>query len=117
MGMIEKQAAFAGAAARLIIHINETPGHLCTLGDAYRDPRVFGEFGACSPVYGRARSCHKLRLAIDLNLFIYGIWRTETEAFREFGEWWERVYAHEDAAWGGHHEDGNHFSFRCWGSA
>lgn len=37
-----------------------------TEGDAFRDPRVHGEFGV-KMAYGHPYSCHKLKLAQDLN--------------------------------------------------
>ena len=44
-------------------------GYELTFGDAYRDPRVFGRTGD-KKGYGRSKSNHKLRLAVDFNLFI-----------------------------------------------
>jgi len=37
-----------------------------TQGDAFRDPRVHGEIGV-KMAYGHKNSCHKLKLANDLN--------------------------------------------------
>lgn len=37
-----------------------------TEGDSFRDPRVHGDFGA-KKGYGHPFSCHKLKLADDLN--------------------------------------------------
>ena len=66
--------------------------------------------------YGSAKSCHKLRLAIDLNLFRGGKMLTTTEDHRPLGEWWES----QGGAWGGRFQesapgkgdgnDGNHYS-------
>ena len=80
-------------------------GFEISCGDLYRDPRVFGKVGE-SKGYGAANSCHKLRLAIDLNLFRNGQWVTSTEAHRPLGEWWES----QGGTWGGRFEDGNHYS-------
>lgn len=114
-GIVEKQQAFAQAAAELIQQAHRM-GYGVTLGDAFRDARVFGEFGHKAG-YGRARSLHKMRLAIDLNLFKDGEYLGSTEAHRPLGEWWEQAYSNHDAAWGGRFNDGNHYSFRLWGSA
>jgi hypothetical protein len=81
-------------------------GYEVTLGDAYRDPRAFGKMGERG-VYGESRSAHKLRLAIDLNLYRDGKYLTDTESHRPLGEWWE---AH-GGVWGGRFNDGNHYSF------
>ena len=116
MGLRDRQSIFANAAAELIIKINSTKGYACTLGDAFRDPRVHGDFGT-KKGYGRANSVHKLRMAIDLNLFVDGEYRGDTEAHRPFGEWWEERFKAFDAVWGGRFQDGNHYSFRVWGSA
>ncbi len=88
-------------------------GYEVTLGDAFRDPRVHGDFGV-KVGYGAARSVHKKRLAIDLNLFKYGQFLPGTEAHRALGEWWETQ--HPQARWGGRFADGNHYSFECEGA-
>jgi hypothetical protein len=102
----EKQRLFARLVPRLIDKAHEL-GFEITLGDAYRDPRVFGTLGQ-KIGYGNMFSCHKVRLAIDLNLFKDGVFLTTTEAHRPLGEWWEAQ--HKDACWGGRFEDGNHYS-------
>ena len=84
-------------------------GYELTFGDAYRDPRSHGEMGEKGP-YGRAKSAHKYRLAVDFNLFIDGEYQTTTKAFRELGEFWESL--NPENVWGGRFDDGNHFSRR-----
>jgi hypothetical protein len=76
-------------------------------GDLFRDPRVFGAVGV-KLGYGTASSCHKLKLAIDLNLFKDGNFLSATEDHKELGEWWEKQ--HELCRWGGRFQDGNHYS-------
>lgn len=80
-------------------------GYEVTLGDAYRDPRTHGAMGI-SVGYGYKNSCHKLRLAIDLNLFKDGVFLQTTEGHKELGEWWESV----GGTWGGRFNDANHYS-------
>lgn len=116
MGLRARQSEFALAAAELILHINSIQYFSCTLGDTYRDPRVFGPFGE-KKGYGRANSCHKLRMAIDLNLFINGEYITDHRGHDQIGPWWEQTYKSFDARWGGHFNDPNHYSFAVWGSA
>jgi hypothetical protein len=107
----QQQSRFARSVADLILKAHEL-GFQVTLGDAYRDPRVFGPMGSRRG-YGRPNSQHKQRLAIDLNLFRDGHYLSSTEAHRPLGEWWERQ--HPDARWGGRWEDGNHYSLERGG--
>lgn len=102
----EKQSKFALMAAQLILKANEL-GYEVTLGDAYRDPRLHGKLGE-KKGYGAAASFHKLRLAIDLNLFRNGEYLDSTEDHRELGEWWQSI----GGSWGGNFrsKDGNHYS-------
>lgn len=102
----QKQRRFAKAVARLIDKAHEL-GFEVTLGDAYRDPRAFGGLGQ-KGVYGNMFSCHKIRLAIDLNLYRDGKYLTSTEDHRPLGEWWEK--AGDGHCWGGRFQDGNHYS-------
>ena len=55
----------------------------------------------------------KVRLAIDLNLFLNGVFMEGTAAHKELGEWWEQQ--HPLARWGGRFNDGNHYSFEYEG--
>tara|TARA_R110002124_G_C8672154_1_gene491331 strand:+ start:308 stop:643 length:336 start_codon:yes stop_codon:yes gene_type:complete len=80
-------------------------GYELTFGDAYRDPRVFGRTGD-KKGYGRSKSNHKLRLAVDFNLFIDGKFQTTTEAHEPLGIYWESL----GGSWGGRFNDGNHYS-------
>lgn len=107
MKLSEKQQVFTYCLANLILFAEAT-GYKLTCGDAYRDPRVHGHLGV-KKGYGRSKSCHKLRLAMDFNLFKDGQYLTETEDYRVLGEYWEEL--HPLARWGGHFNDGNHFSF------
>ncbi|MGJ8619633.1 MAG: M15 family metallopeptidase [Methylophilaceae bacterium] len=105
MTLREKQSKFALLVSQLIAKAYEM-GFEVTIGDAYRDPRVHGKMGE-KKSYSSANSCHKLRLAIDLNLFKDGTWLQSTVDYRVLGEWWEA----QGGAWGGRFKDGNHFSF------
>ena len=97
-GLGESQRKFTRMVADLITFVYDS-GYELSFGDAYRDPR-------CS--YGKERSLHKSRLAIDLNLFKDGRWLTDTEDHRPFGEYWES----QGGSWGGRFKDGdgNHYS-------
>ena len=103
MKLGDAQKAFTLCVADLIRHAYEL-GYTMTFGDAYRDPRV---------TYGHPKSVHRLRLAVDLNLFKDGVYLTSTEDHKVLGEWWEKQ--HILARWGGRFEDGNHYSFEWEG--
>jgi hypothetical protein len=75
-------------------------------GDLFRDPRVHGAMGE-KVGYGAANSNHKLKLAIDLNLFHNRQFIGDTEGHRLLGEWWEAQHPHN--RWGGRFDDGNHY--------
>jgi hypothetical protein len=112
MKLSEAQQEFAYHVGCLLLHIAAMPGYACTLGDAYRDPRVFGERGDRRG-YGNPYSDHKLRLAIDLNLFVDGQYRTDTAAHKPIGDYWKALS--ERNYWGGDiidengNPDGNHY--------
>ena len=98
MTLREKQSKFVKLIVLLLMHIH-AKGYQVTFGDAYRDRR-------CS--YGAPNSLHKIRLAIDLNLFKDGVYLLQTKDHRQFGEYWESL--DPMCAWGGHFHDGNHYS-------
>lgn len=100
----QKQSRFAMLVSLLIDQALRM-GYEVTLGDAYRDPRTHGEMGSFKG-YGNASSCHKLRLAIDLNLFKDGKFLSGGEDHKALGEWWES----QGGAWGGRFQDGCHYS-------
>lgn len=85
-------------------------GYELTVGDAYRDPRSHGAMGVVK-AYGEARSNHKMRLAIDFNLFKDGEFLSTTEAHKPLGEFWESI----GGSWGGRFNDGNHYSLEHGG--
>jgi len=100
----DKQRRFTRMIADLILWAYQN-GFELTVGDAYRDPRVFGMVGVMKG-YGRARSLHKSRLAMDLNLFVNGEYMEDTDSYAPLGEYWESI----GGSWGGRFGDGNHFS-------
>jgi len=102
----EQQRLFVSLLPRLIGYAYAM-GYELTLGDGFRDPRVFGMIGDPKG-YGHARSAHKNRLAIDLNLFKDGNYLQDTAAHTFLGEYWEGL--HPLNRWGGRFKDGNHYS-------
>jgi hypothetical protein len=117
MSTSQLQQEFAYQIAALIGYAYSR-GYALTFGDAFRDPRAFGEFGVKPKgSYAEAHSVHKVRLAIDLNLFVDGKYVTDKNnpAYQELGSFWKQQ--HELARWGGdfHKGDANHFSFEYQG--
>ena len=109
--VFDKQVAFMRMVPRLIDKAHEL-GFLVTLGDGFRDPRVFGPIGV-QQGYGHPKSAHKQKCAIDLNLFSADgtKYLSDTENHRPLGEWWES----QGGTWGGRFADGNHYSFEVDG--
>ena len=113
MSLGDKQRLFTKCVSELINYAYARGWEL-TLGDAYRDPRVHGDFGD-KKSYSAGKSVHKLRLAIDLNLFIDGEYISDGshEVWEDLGEFWEGM--NEYSRWGGRFDDSNHFSFEHYG--
>lgn len=93
MTLRQKQSKFAKMVALLILFAYEL-GYELTIGDVWaREGHMKG-------------SLHYDKLAIDLNLFKEGRYLSSTEAHRPLGEFWESI----GGSWGGHFDDGNHYS-------
>lgn len=101
----QKQSQFVWMIGELIAFAQKN-GYELTFGDAYRDPRVHGNYGEKGS-YSAAFSAHKQRLAVDFNLFKDGKYLTSTESHRKLGEFWKSI----GGTWGGDWNDGNHYSF------
>ena len=103
------QSKFAKAVGKLIDYAY-AQGWELTVGDAYRDPRVFGAVGV-KKGYSHPNSTHKHRLAIDLALFVNDKWQqTETAEYKDMHRYWETLGG-APAVPG----DANHFSFEYQG--
>ena len=100
----ERQSKFLSAVARLVLYA-ESIGYELTVGDAYRDPRVFGAVGV-SRGYGHSRSRHKLRLAIDLNLFVDGDYIANGDKHHKLHDFWDLLGGNPRIE-----SDLNHYSF------
>jgi len=102
--MSKEQAEFAKNVATLIFKMSQPP-YSCTLGEAWRtkeQAEIYAKQGI-----GIKDSLHCKRLAIDLNLFIDGVYATDGEAHKPFGDWWESLSPFN--RWGGRWGDGNHY--------
>ena len=108
MTLSEKQQRVTFLAARLIdwAYLN---GYALTLGQAWRtmeQQEIYIKQGL-SRTKG---SKHLDRLAIDLNLFVNGEYKTATEDYRPLGEFWKLL--DPECVWGGDWGfDGNHFQY------
>lgn len=104
----EKQEQHTLCLARLIdfMHFH---GYGVRQGDAYRDPRAFGQQGEPGP-YGEAKSAHKNKLGNDLDVTKNGVLLTKSEDYQIFGDYWKTLDV--DNRWGGDFKkrDGRHFS-------
>ena len=109
MTLGQKQEKFSRLLTRLEdwAYMN---GYELRRGDAFRDPRVHGEFGE-DKGYGSPYSFHKLKLAQDFNLTINGVYQETTEAHQPLGEYWKSL--DPECTCGGDFKkpDGNHYSY------
>jgi hypothetical protein len=108
MSLGAEQRVFTQQIAKLILWAYKH-GYEISFGDAYRDPRVHGDFGEKAS-YSARDSFHKKRLAIDLNLFVNGEYLQSSESHRQLGEYWKSLDPKN--TWGGDFSrpDGNHYS-------
>jgi len=114
MTLGEKQRLFTRLVGKLIEYAYAS-GYELTFGDAYRSPeqaKLNAQAGK-----GIINSLHCERLAIDLNLFVNGVYQTDSAAYKALGEYWETLGP--DCKWGGRFSrpDGNHFSIAHAGRA
>lgn len=114
MTLGEKQRLFTQLVGKLIEYAYAS-GYELTFGDAYRSPeqaKLNAQAGK-----GIINSLHCERLAIDLNLFVNGVYQTDSAAYKALGEYWETLGS--DCKWGGRFSrpDGNHFSIAHAGRA
>lgn len=95
MSLRQQQSEFVKAVGKLICYAYSL-GYELTFGDTY--PGKFKH---------RQGSWHEKGLAIDLNLFRDGNYLTETMNHEPLGIYWEKL----GGTWGGHFDDGNHYSW------
>lgn len=107
MTLGEKQRKFTALVGRLIAWAYAN-GFELTLGEAYRTPEQAALNAAKGS--GISNSLHIKRLAIDLQLFINGVYQTASDPYKPLGAYWKSL--DPEAAWGGDFksQDANHFS-------
>jgi hypothetical protein len=100
MTLGQKQRLFVKMVGRLI-DFAYSKGYELSLGHALRcqDCKI-----------GSENSLHKIRLAVDFNLFKDGVYLTKTEDHLPLGLFWESL--DPQCSWGGRFKnpDGNHYS-------
>lgn len=107
MTLSEKQRLFVRLMGQFISWCF-TNGYELTFGQALRTEAEAAANAAAGT--GISNSLHKIRLAIDLNLFINGVYKTDSAAYKPLGDHWKLM--HPLCRWGGDFSkpDGNHFS-------
>lgn len=110
MTLSQKQRKFTLLVARLILWAY-SKGYELTLSEAYRTPEQ-AKLNAKSGK-GISNSLHTQRLAIDLNLFIKGVYQAGALAYKPLGDYWKSL--DPECCWGGDFKgktagDGGHFS-------
>ena len=112
----EKQRIFTKCLGQLIEFVYSHPGWTMTMAEGYIGDSI-DKPGEDTPHIRTGN--HFKRLAIDLNLFVWGKWITDSldPVWMEIGAYWESL--HPSARWGGRFTkvDGNHFSFYHDGKA
>lgn len=98
-----KQVRFVFMIAELIYFARQS-GLELTFGEAYRTP---GQ-AAMNAKNGKgiAHSLHTLRLAVDFNLFVNGVYDATGQHHEPLGVYWESI----GGSWGGRFGDPNHYS-------
>jgi hypothetical protein len=90
MTLLEKQHTFSLNVAKLILWAYEK-GYKITLGEAER-PEQLQALYVKSGKSKTMKSGHLKRLAIDLNLFSEGKYKTDMQAHEPLHEYWESLH-------------------------
>jgi hypothetical protein len=113
MKLGKQQEHFMRLLPRLIDHVHGL-GYEIRGGDLFRDPRLHGEVGekygssGLFVAYGHKNSCHKMKLAIDLNLTYEGVYLTGSNAqsaHNQVHDFWDELGGSNRIA-----HDLNHYS-------
>lgn len=107
MTLRERQSLFVRLVAKLI-EFAYANGMELSFGECWRTPDQAKRNAAAGT--GISNSLHTERLAIDLNLFVGGVYIDSSAGHRRLGEYWKSL--HPDCRWGGDFRkpDGNHYA-------
>lgn len=107
MTLGEKQRLFARLIGELLVWAY-AHGYEFSFGEAERKPAQAAANASAGT--GISNSLHLRRLAVDLNLFVHGVYQTDSRAHLPIGQHWESM--HPLCRWGGRFSrpDGNHYS-------
>ena len=97
--------------AKLILWVSEQPDMEVVVGEVDR-PDIVQEYYLKEGKTKVKHSKHQDSLAVDLALFVKGVYQTTTEAYKPLGDYWKSL--HPENVWGGDWKsfhDGNHFQF------
>jgi hypothetical protein len=109
MSLLDERIDFTRYVAELIDFANATPGYAVTLGEVVRSAAAAAAYAKTGA--GISNSLHCDGLAVDLNLYKDGVWKTQTSDFAWLGAYWKSLDPRN--RWGGDfttRPDGNHFS-------
>lgn len=114
MTLREKQSLFVKLVAKLIDYAYSN-GMELTFGECWRTPEQ-AKRNADNGT-GVLNSLHTQRLAIDLNLFVSGVFIDSSAGHARLGAYWKSL--HPLCRWGGDFRkpDGNHYSLEHEGRA
>jgi hypothetical protein len=85
-----KQVVFLKNVAKLITFSSTLPGYEVTGGELWRTAEqqaIYVAKGLSKTKHSR----HQDRLAIDLNVFINGVYRTDKSAYKPLAEYWKSL--------------------------
>lgn len=109
MTLSQAQKIFTLNIAKLIIWAYDQ-GYELTFGEAVRtmeQQKIYLASGASKTL----NSGHLKRLAVDLNLFIDGVYMTDTESYKPLAEYWKILHPKNIAGYDWKF-DGNHFEMQ-----
>ena len=114
MTLSEQQRLFMRLMGEFLVWIFQQPGMEVVGGELQR-MQAQADANAASGA-GISNSLHIKCLALDLMLFLNGVYKTDTESYRPLGEKWKSM--HPLCRWGGDFHtrpDGDHFSMEWQG--
>jgi hypothetical protein len=109
MTLGDKQRLFMRLLGEFLVWIYQQPG-LALAGGQLLRTQAEANANAASGA-GISNSLHLKALAIDLSLFVNGVYQKDSAAYQKLGDKWKSM--HELCRWGGDFKtrpDGNHFS-------